>query len=308
MTKIVQNALELIGDTPIVKLNKIVPDGAAAVYVKLENQNIGGSVKDRIALNMIEKAEACGLIKPGDTLIETTSGNTGIGLALIAAVKGYKLIITMSEAVSVERRKILTAYGAEVVLTPASGGIKAGFDKLAELVSEHGYFEIGQFKNEHNPEAHLEHTGPEIAEAFGLQNLPDAFVSGVGTGGTITGAGTYLRSKDATIEIVAVEPDASPVLSGGDPAPHVIQGIGAGIIPEVLDTGIYDRIVRVKNEEAIETARKLAANEGLLFGFSAGAAVFAAIEVAKELGAGKTVLAIAPDTGERYLSTPLYEV
>ncbi|MDR1953382.1 MAG: cysteine synthase A [Clostridiales Family XIII bacterium] len=308
MTKIYKSALGLIGDTPIVKLNRIVPSGVASVYLKLENQNIGGSVKDRIALNMIEKAEAEGLISPGDTLIETTSGNTGIGLALVAAVKGYKLIITMSEAVSVERRKLLAAYGAEVVLTPAAGGIKAGFDKLSELAGEHGYFEIGQFENEHNPEAHLEHTGPEIFEAFGADNLPDAFVAGIGTGGTITGAGSYLKSKDASIAVIAVEPDASPVLSGGEPAPHMIQGIGAGIIPEVLDTEIYDRIVRVTNEEAIETARKLAAQEGLLLGFSAGAATFAALLIAAELGTGKKVLAIAPDTGERYLSTPLYEV
>jgi len=305
MSRIVNDITELIGDTPIIRLGRTAPSGVAEIYLKLEHLNIGGSVKDRIALNMIEKAEAEGLIKPGDTLIETTSGNTGVGLALVAAVKGYRLIITMSDAVSVERRKLMEAYGAEVILTPAAGGIQAGLDKMKELAAAHGYFEIGQFRNPYNPKVHYRTTGPEIEAAFG-GDIPDAFVSGVGTGGTITGAGHYLREKKPALLIVAVEPDASPVLSGGSPGPHAIQGIGAGIVPEVLDTKIYDRIIRVTNEDAVKYARLLAAKEGLLLGYSAGAATAAAILIAEELGEGKKVIAIAPDTGERYLSTPLF--
>lgn len=302
---IAQNATELIGNTPILKLNRLAPRDGAEVYVKLESFNIGGSVKDRIALNMINAAEAEGKIKPGDALIEVTSGNTGIGLALVAAVKGYKLIIVMGDNVSLERRQLARAYGAEVVIVTSVGGIKPSFDKAAELAAKYGYFEVKQFENPHNPEAHTLTTGPEIVEAFG-GTVPDAFVSGIGTGGTITGAGAYLKKLRPDIQIFAVEPDASPVLSGGQPGPHVIQGIGAGIIPKVLDTGIYGEILRVTNDEALNFARDLAAKEGLLFGYSSAAAILGAVRVAERLGTGKTVLAIAPDTGERYLSTPLY--
>jgi cysteine synthase A len=306
MSGIANSALELIGNTPVIRLNRIADKGAA-IYLKLENFNVGGSVKDRIALNMIEQAEAEGRIRPGDTLIENTSGNTGIGLALVAAIKGYKLVITMSEAVSVERRKLMQAYGAEVVLTPAEGGIQAGFAKTAELIEQYGYFELKQFYNEHNPETHYQTTGPEIAAAF-RDDLPDFFVSGIGTGGTITGAGRYLRERKPDVQIIAVEPDASAVLSGGAPGPHAIQGIGAGIVPAVLNTSIYDRVIRVTNDEAQTTSRLLARREGLLLGYSAGAAVFAASRIAQEVDEDKRILAIAPDTGERYLSTPLYDV
>jgi cysteine synthase A len=304
--EIVRDATELIGATPIIKLNRVVPVGAAEVYVKLENFNIGGSVKDRIALNMVVQAEKEGKIKPGDTLLEVTSGNTGIGIALVAAIKGYHAVIVMGDNVSVERRQLIASYGAELVIVTAVGGLKPSFDKAAELIEKYGYFEVKQFENQHNPDAHRLTTGPEIAEAFS-GDLPDAFVAGVGTGGTITGVGSYLKELRHDIKIVAVEPDASPVLSGGSPAPHKIQGIGSGIIPQVLDTGIYDEIVRVTNDDAFAQARELAAKEGLLLGISSGAAVFAAVKTAEKLGAGKKVLTIAPDTGERYLSTPLYQ-
>ncbi|MDR2398331.1 MAG: cysteine synthase A [Spirochaetaceae bacterium] len=302
---IAQNAAELIGNTPILKLNRLVPQDSAEVYLKLECFNPGGSVKDRIALNMINAAEAEGKIKPGDTLIEVTSGNTGIGLALVAAVKGYKLVIVMGDNVSVERQQLARAYGAEVVVVDASEGIQASFDKAAELVAQYGYMEIKQFENPHNPETHERTTGPEIQEAFGGR-LPDAFVAGVGTGGTITGTGRYLKRHKPGIRIIAVEPDASAVLSGDRIGPHAIQGIGAGIIPKALDTGIYDAIIRITDKEALDFARELAAKEGVLGGYSTAAAALAAVRVARSLGAGKTVLAIAPDTGERYLSTPLY--
>ncbi|MDR1986122.1 MAG: cysteine synthase A [Treponema sp.] len=303
--KIAQDVTELIGQTPIVKLNRLVPEDAAEVYVKLESFNAGGSVKDRIALNMINQAEAEGRIKPGDTLLEVTSGNTGIGIALVAAVKGYKAVIVMGDNVSMERRQLIQSYGAELVIVTSVGGIKPSFDKAAELVEKYGYFEVKQFENPHNPEAHELTTGPEIAEAFNGQ-IPDAFVSGVGTGGTITGIGGYLRKLKPDIRIVAVEPDASPVLSGGKPAPHSIQGIGAGIIPQVLDRNIYDDIIRITNDEAQDYTRELAVKEGLLLGYSSGAAILAAVRVAKQLGKGKRVITLSPDTGERYLSTPLY--
>jgi cysteine synthase A len=305
MSRIADNALELIGNTPIVKLNRVVPEGAAEVYVKLEEFNIGGSVKDRIALNMIEQAERQGKIKPGDTLIEVTSGNTGIGIALVAAVKGYKAVIVMGDNVSMERRQLIAAYGAELVIAPTTHGIKDSFDLAEKLIAEHGYIEIKQFENPHNPETHVLTTGPEIAEAFG-DDLPDAFVAGVGTGGTITGTGGYLKKIKPEIEIIAVEPDASPVLSGGKPSPHKIQGIGAGFVPLTLDTKIYGEVIRVTNEDAFATAKELAKKEGLLLGISSAAAIFAAIKTAVRLGKGKKVLAIAPDTGERYLSTSLF--
>jgi cysteine synthase A len=305
MSRIVNNALELIGNTPIVKLNRVVPEGAADVYVKLEEFNIGGSVKDRIALNMIEQAERQGKIKPGDTLIEVTSGNTGIGIALVAAVKGYKAVIVMGDNVSLERRQLIAAYGAELVIAPTTHGIKDSFDLAAKLIAEHGYIEIKQFENPHNPEAHELTTGPEIAEAFG-DDLPDAFVAGVGTGGTITGTGGFLKKLKPDIKIIAVEPDASPVLSGGNPSPHEIQGIGAGFVPRTLDTKIYEEVIRITNEEAFSAAKELAKKEGLLLGISSAAAILAAIKTAVKLGKGKKVLVIAPDTGERYLSTSLF--
>lgn len=301
------SAIDLIGGTPLIKLNRLVPAGAADVYLKLESFNIGGSVKDRIALNMIEKAEEEGLIAPGKTtLIEATSGNTGIGLALVAAVKGYELVIVMSEKASVERRQLLQAYGAKLVLVPVSPqGINADFAKLEELVQQNGYFPLRQFENEHNPEAHRVTTGPEIVEALNGV-VPDAFVAGVGTGGTVTGTGEYLKGINPGTRIIAVEPAGSPVLSGGTPGPHTIQGIGAGIIPKILNTEIYDEIIKITDEEATNTARTLAAKEGLLLGYTSGAAACAAIKTAVALGAGKTVVAIAPDTGERYLSMPVY--
>lgn len=306
MLRIAQNAAELIGNTPILKLNRVAPKGGAEVYLKLESFNMGGSVKDRIALNMINAAEAEGKIKPGDTLIEVTSGNTGIGLALVAAVKGYKLVIVMGDAASVERRQLIQAYGAEVVVVDNSeGGIEVSFEKAAELAAKYGYFDVKQFENPHNPETHILTTGPEIEEAF-EGRIPDAFVAGVGTGGTITGTGRYLKKLRPDIKIIAVEPDASAVLSGEKPAPHTIPGIGAGIVPKALDTGIYEEIIRITDDEAFFFARELAAKEGVLGGYSTAAAALAAVRIAERLGAGKTVLAIAPDTGERYLSTPLY--
>jgi cysteine synthase A len=297
---------ELIGNTPVVKLRKIVPEGAAEVFVKLENFNLGGSIKDRIALNMIEQAEREGRIRPGDTLIEVTSGNTGVGLALAGAIMGYKVVIVMNDAVSIERRKLIRAYGGEIVVLPAEGGLRSLFARAEELIREHGYVRLDQFCNPHNPGSHRQSTGPEIARDFeGM--LPDAFVAGVGTGGTITGTGRYLKQLKPEMLIVAVEPAASPYLSGGTPGPHLLQGIGTDFIPEVLDTSVYDRILPVSNEDAAKTANALASREGLLLGYTSGAAVFAAIAIARELGSGKRVLTIGADTGERYLSTPLYD-
>lgn len=304
MGKIANNISELIGNTPIVKLNKIVEDGSAEVYLKLEYMNPGSSVKDRIALAMIEDAEEKGLLKPGTTIVEPTSGNTGIGLAWVAAAKGYKAILVMPDTMSIERRNLLKAYGAQLILTPGKDGMKGAIAKAEELVNEHGYFMPQQFKNEANPEVHRKTTGKEIVEQMGDQL--DAFISGIGTGGTITGAGEVLREKYKGIKIIAVEPADSPILSGGTPGPHKIQGIGAGFIPDTLNTTIYDEIIKVENEQAFEQARKAAKAEGILGGISAGAAIYAALEVAKKLGAGKKVLAVIPDNGERYLSTPLY--
>lgn len=302
--KIANNISELIGNTPVVKLNKIVEDGSAEVYLKLEYMNPGSSVKDRIALAMIEDAEEKGHLKPGTTIVEPTSGNTGIGLAWVAAAKGYKAILVMPDTMSMERRNLLKAYGAQLILTPGKDGMKGAIAKAEELVNEHGYFMPQQFKNEANPEVHRKTTGKEIVEQMGDQL--DAFISGIGTGGTITGAGEVLREKYKDIKIIAVEPADSPILSGGTPGPHKIQGIGAGFIPDTLNTNIYDEIIKVENEQAFEQARKAAKEEGILGGISAGAAIFAALEVAKKLGTGKKVLAIIPDNGERYLSTPLY--
>lgn len=303
--KVANSVYELIGRTPIVKLNRLVDEDSADIYLKLEFMNPGSSVKDRIALAMIEDSEKKGLIKPGDTIIEPTSGNTGIGLAMVAAAKGYKSILVMPETMSIERRNLLRAYGAELVLTPGPEGMGGAIRKADELAKENGYFVPQQFNNIANPEVHRLTTGPEIVEQMGDQL--DAFISGVGTGGTISGAGAALKEAYPGINIVAVEPEDSPVLSGGKPGPHKIQGIGAGFIPETLNTDIYDEIVQIKNDDAMETARRVAKEEGLLVGISSGAAISAALQVAKKLGKGKKVLAIIPSNGERYLSTALFQ-
>ncbi|AZV40820.1 cysteine synthase A [Peribacillus asahii] len=305
MARIANSVLELIGQTPIVKLNRIPEENIADIYLKLEYFNPGSSVKDRIALAMVEAAEKSGQLKEGDTIIEPTSGNTGIGLALVASAKGYKSILVMPETMSLERRNLLRAYGAELVLTPGPEGMKGAIAKAEELAKEKGYFLPQQFNNTANPEVHRQTTGPEIVEAFGDEGL-DAFIAGIGTGGTITGAGEVLREKYPNIKIYAVEPKDSPVLSGGKPGPHKIQGIGAGFVPSILNTELYDGIIQITTEEAFEYARRAAKEEGILGGISSGAAISAAIKVAKELGAGKKVLAIIPSNGERYLSTPLY--
>jgi cysteine synthase A len=308
MAKLVQNITQLIGDTPLVRLNRVVPEGSAEVYVKLEYQNPGASVKDRIAISMIEVAEQEGKIKPGDTIVEPTSGNTGIGLAMVAAAKGYKAIFVMPETMSMERRNLLRAYGAQLVLTPGAEGMKGAIRRAEELKEEHGYFMPQQFKNQANVKIHRETTGPEIVEAIkGYDGKLDAFIAGVGTGGTITGAGRVLKDNFPGIKIYAIEPSSSPILSGGAPGPHKIQGLGAGFIPDILDTSVYDEVIQVENEQAFETSRRVAREEGILGGISAGAAIFAALKVAKELGAGKRVVAIIPSNGERYLSTPLYQ-
>ncbi|HZH58543.1 MAG TPA: cysteine synthase A [Metabacillus sp.] len=305
MARVANSIHELIGETPIVKLNRLVDDNSADVYLKLEFMNPGSSVKDRIGLAMIEAAEKKGDLKAGDTIIEPTSGNTGIGLAMVAAAKGFKAILVMPDTMSMERRNLLRAYGAELVLTPGAEGMGGAIRKAEELSKEHGYFMPQQFKNEANPEVHRLTTGKEIVEQMGDQL--DAFVAGIGTGGTITGAGSVLKENYPSIKIYAVEPTDSPVLSGGKPGPHKIQGIGAGFVPDILDTNVYDEVITVKNEEAFETARKAASQEGILGGISSGAAIYAALKVAKELGKGKKVLAVLPSNGERYLSTPLYQ-
>ncbi len=303
--RIANNISELVGQTPLVKLNKLTGPADATVYVKLESFNPGSSVKDRIALSMINAAEEAGLIKPGDVIVEPTSGNTGVGLAMIAAARGYKLILTMPETMSMERRNLLKAYGAELVLTPGPDGMKGAIQKAEELVQENpSYFIPQQFKNPANPQVHRETTAREVLEQ--AQGQLDAFVAGVGTGGTITGVGEILKQSLPEIKIVAVEPAASPVLSGGKPGPHKIQGIGAGFVPDVLNLKAVDEIVQVSNDDAMVTARNLARQEGILVGISSGAAVYAALQLAKHLGAGKKIIALTPDTGERYLSTELF--
>lgn len=307
MSKIANSVVDLIGGTPIVKLNRLVEDDASAdVYLKLEYMNPGSSVKDRIALAMIEAAEKSGDLKPGSTIIEPTSGNTGIGLAMVAAAKGYRSILVMPETMSIERRRLLKAYGAELVLTPGPEGMGGAIRKAEELAKENGYFIPQQFKNISNPEVHRLTTGPEIIDAFGDEGL-DAFIAGIGTGGTITGAGEVLKEKYKDIKIYAVEPADSPVLSGGKPGPHKIQGIGAGFIPDILNSEVYEGIIQVSTDQAFEYARRAGKEEGVLGGISSGAAIYAALQVAKELGKGKKVLAIIPSNGERYLSTPLYQ-
>lgn len=285
---IYQNITELVGNTPIVKLNSIVPEDAAEVYVKLEAFNPGSSVKDRIALAMIEEAEAQHIIKPGDTIVEPTSGNTGIGLAWVGAAKGYKVIIVMPETMSIERRKIIQAYGAELVLTPGSEGMKGAIAKANQIAEERNGWVPLQFANPANPKVHEDTTGQEILAAFGETGL-DAFVSGVGTGGTVSGVSHVLKKANPNVQVYVVEADESAVLSGEAPGPHKIQGISAGFVPETLDTNAYDHIIRVKSDDALSTGRLIGGKEGFLVGISSGAAIYAAIQVAKQLGKGKKV-------------------
>ncbi len=306
--KVSRNISELIGNTPLLELSNYNREHElkATIVGKLESFNPAGSVKDRIAAAMVDAAEASGALAPGSVIIEPTSGNTGIGLAAIAAARGYRLILTMPETMSVERRSLLKAYGAELVLTEGAKGMKGAIAKAEELAKETpNSFIPGQFANPANPEIHLRTTGPEIWRD--TDGKVDILGGGVGTGGTITGAGEYLKGQNPNIKVVAVEPAASPVLSGGNPGPHKIQGIGAGFVPQVLNTGIYDEIIRVENEDAFATGRALAQREGLLAGISSGAAVWAATELAKRPeNAGKLIVAVLPDTGERYLSTPMF--
>ena len=307
MSKVARNILEKVGGTPLVEISGRLNTGGAKVLAKVEFFNPGGSVKDRIALSMVEAAEKDGILKPGATIIEPTSGNTGVGLALVSAVKGYHLILTMPETMSIERRKLAAAYGAEIVLTPGSEGMKGAIAKANALrEATPGAVILQQFENPANPAKHNVTTGPEIwADTEGAV---DAFVAGVGTGGTLTGVGKFLKAQKPGVKVFAVEPDTSPVLSEGKAGPHKIQGIGAGFVPKTLDTGIYDAVIKVSADNAGATARALAAKEGLLVGISSGAAAFAALELAKQPEwAGKTIVALLPDTGERYLSTWLFE-
>lgn len=308
MGNIYHSVEELIGKTPLMEVEGIEKEVglAARIYVKLELFNPAGSVKDRVALSMIRDAEEKGLLAPGATIIEPTSGNTGIGLASIAAARGYRAIFTMPETMSIERRKLLQGYGAEIVLTDGKAGMDGAIRKAEELAREmENAMVLGQFVNPANPKAHYETTGPEIWED--LEGNVDIFVAGAGTGGTVTGTGRFLKEKNSEIQVVAVEPEGSPVLSGGEKGPHGLQGIGAGFIPEILDTQIYDEVFKVKEEEAYEAARLLARKQGVLTGITSGAALHAAIELAKRPeNAGKHIVVILPDTGERYLSTPLF--
>ncbi len=305
LKRLYNNVIELIGNTPLIKLNKILEKNSAEIYVKLESFNPAGSVKDRIALNMIDDAEAKAKIKKGDTIIEPTSGNTGIGLALVCAVKGYRLILVMSESMSFERRNLLTSYGAELILTPAKDGMQGAIDKANEILKEHPeYFMPNQFENPANPAMHKKTTAVEIWDA--MDGRIDAFVAGVGTGGTITGVGEFLKEKNPDIKIIAIEPAGSPVLSGGRPGPHKIQGIGAGFIPKVLNRGIIDKVITVGDDDAFRMAKRLAREEGLLVGISSGANMVGALQIAKEMGEGKKVVTVLPDTGERYFSIEKY--
>ena len=306
MSKIYTSIDQLIGNTPLLKLNRIVPEDAADVYVKLEFFNPAGSIKDRIALAMIEKAEQEGQLKPGDTIIEPTSGNTGIGLASVAAAKGYHLIIVMPETMSVERRKLMQGYGAELILTPGADGMKGSIAKAQELVDTKGYFMPMQFENPANPAIHEATTGQEIIDAFGKDDLPDAFVAGVGTGGTLSGIGHALKKVDPNVKVYALEPAESPLLKEGKAGKHKIQGISAGFIPKTLDQEVYDGIIEVSSDDAIKTGQAVGRLEGFLPGISAGANIYGAIELAKQLGKGKKVVTVSPDGGDRYLSTDLF--
>lgn len=307
MSTVYNSITELIGSTPLLKLNRVVPEDAADVYVKLEFENPAGSIKDRIALAMIEKAEADGTLKEGGTIVEPTSGNTGIGLAAVAAAKGYHLVIIMPETMSVERRKLMKGYGAELILTPGSEGMKGSIAKAEELVKEKGYFMPMQFENIANPNIHELTTGPEIiASMNGIGKKVDAFVAGVGTGGTLSGIGHALKKNDPTTTIYALEPAESPLLKDGKTGKHGIQGVSAGFIPKNLDEDIYDDVLEVSTDEAMKMAREVAKNEGFLPGISAGANIAGAIEVAKKLGKGHAVVTVSPDGGDRYLSTALF--
>jgi cysteine synthase len=300
----VEHAYDLVGYTPVVRLNRVVPKGSAKVYVKLESANPGGSVKDRIALSMIQDAEARGTLRAGMILLEATSGNTGIGLAFVAAAKGYKITLVMPDTMTQERRALLKAYGAELVLTPGSGGMKAAVDKAQDLAdADPSYFLVRQFENPANPAVHRRTTALEL-----LEQVPelDAFVAGVGTGGTVTGVGEVLAERKPGTLVIAVEPDTSPLLSTGQAGPHKLQGLGPNFVPGILNRQAFQRIRAVGYDDAIAIARRLAREEGLLTGISTGAIVFAALEVAKELGEGKTVVAMLCDTGERYLTHPLF--
>jgi len=306
MSRIAENLTELIGSTPLLRLRRLAQGSAADLVVKVESFNPGGSIKDRIGYNMILKAEEKGLLKPGSVIIEPTSGNTGIALALVAAVRGYRLILTMPETMSVERRSLLTAYGAELVLTPGAAGMNGAVQKAEELARETaGAYIPQQFENPANPEIHRLTTAEEIWRD--TDGKVDIVVGGVGTGGTITGVAQVLKARKPGFKIVAVEPADSPLLSGGKPGPHKIQGIGANFIPAVLDLSLVDEIIRVSNQDAFDTGRRLAREEGLLVGISSGAAVFAALDLAhRKENKGKLIVAILPDSGERYLSTPSY--
>lgn len=307
--KVYQSVTELIGRTPLLEVKNIEKEKGlkAKVLVKLEYFNPAGSVKDRAALSMIEEAERTGRIQPGATIIEPTSGNTGIGLASVAASRGYKAVFVMPETMSIERRKLLLGYGAKIVLTEGAKGMKGAIEKAAELEKEtENAVVLGQFVNPANPDAHYRTTGPEIWED--TEGTVDIFVAGAGTGGTVTGVGRYLKEKRSDVRVIAVEPAASPVLSGGNPGPHGLQGIGAGFVPDILDTTVYDTVSQVTEEEAYEAARLLASSEGVLVGITSGAALHAAVrEAGKPENEGKTIVALLPDTGERYLSTPLFD-
>lgn len=300
------NIIQQIGNTPLVRLAELETADSAAIYAKVEAFNPGGSIKDRICLAMIEKAEKDGCLKPGATVVEPTSGNTGIGLAMVCAVKGYKLVLTMPDTMTIERRRLLTAYGAQLVLTPGAQGMKGAVQKAEELAAENGWLMPQQFKNPANPEVHRTTTGPEIVAQMEGKSI-DGFVAGVGTGGTITGVGEVLKGHNSSVRIAAIEPDDSPVLSGGQPGPHKIQGIGAGFVPDVLNTKVYDEIIRVSNADAYAVTRRLATEAGMLVGISSGAAMYGALQLAKKLGKGKNVVVILPDTGERYLSTGVFD-